>query len=66
MDPWWPITVHSILRGLIALEKPHRPHRQKVVLLCSEFSQVEFVQPLRLRNTEGAWRVVVNSVHVYR
>ena len=27
---------------------------------------MEFVQPLRLRNTEGAWRVIVNGIHVYR
>ena len=28
--------------------------------------KVEFVRPLRLRNTEGAWRVIVNDIHVYR
>ena len=33
---------------------------------CFDLVQVEFVQPLRLRNTEGAWRVIVNGIHVYR
>ena len=28
-------------------------------------AQVELLRPLRLRNTEGRWRVVVNQQHVY-
>ena len=28
-------------------------------------SQVEFVQPVRLRNTEGLCRVILNNIHVY-
>ena len=28
-------------------------------------SQVEFVRPVRLRNTEGHWRVILNNIHVY-
>ena len=28
-------------------------------------SRVEYVQPVRLRNTEGRWRVIVNKVALY-
>ena len=28
-------------------------------------SRVEFVQPVRLRNTEGRWRVIVNKIALY-
>ena len=28
-------------------------------------SRVEYVQPVRLRNTEGRWRVIVNKIALY-
>ena len=28
-------------------------------------SRVEHVQPVRLRNTEGRWRVIVNKIALY-
>ena len=62
-----PITGGHLANRNVTLQPQIKRCKTKGNKLGRWFStKVEFVRPLRMRNTEGAWRVIVNDIHVYR